>query len=284
MSLQQSAVKLSIFLLALTLHFLISANPAGAEHYARYLSRGLSFCGEPVAINQSDVYQAVDQNLVLLAEAKSRIWLTLRRAGRFGPVIKKELQKAGVPADLIYIPMTITSLAPNHNGGGRGLWRLKEAEAKTLGLRLDGNIDERLDPVAATEAAARRLKTLHGTYGSWTTAMAAYLVGETLINQAVAEAGGERNYYRLFLPDGQDQAPATVIAGKIIFQDPGAFGYNQAPDRAWSPLFPNRAVIREATTARELASKYKQDYKAFRDMNPHLLTGIVPAGVTVNVP
>ena len=284
MSIKPLTVKFSVFFLALVTLISWAPESVQAENYARHLNRNLNFCGEPVAINQSDVYQAVDQNLVLLAEAKSRIWLTLRRAGRFLPPVAKELQKAGVPADLIFIPMTITSLAPNHNGGGRGIWRLKEVEAKALGLRLDGNIDERLDPVTSTAAAARRLKELHSAYGSWTTAMAAYLVGDTLVSQAITEAGGERNYYRIFLPDGQDQIPASVIAGKIIFQDPGAFGYHQAPDRAWSPLFPNRAVIQQATTARELAARYKQDYKTFRDMNPHLLTGIVPAGVTVNVP
>ncbi|MDL2260198.1 transglycosylase SLT domain-containing protein [Deltaproteobacteria bacterium OttesenSCG-928-K17] len=267
----------------LVLLVLSLSSPAVADH-SRHLTQGLSFCGEPVAVNQNEVFQAVDQNLVLLAEAKSRVWLALRRAGRYRPLIEAELKKAGVPTDMVYIPMAITGMAPDYNSGGRGIWRLKDADAKALGLRVDANIDERLDPVASTVAAATRLKNLKASYGQWTTAMAAYLVGEQLISQAVTEAGGEQNFWRLYLPDGLDTLPATVIAGKVVFQNPSAFGYNQSPSRAWPPLAGRRAEVKQATTARAIATQYKIDYKSFRDMNPHLLTGTVPAGVVVNIP
>ncbi len=269
--------------LAGALAVFFAAAPAMAD-YSFHLGRGLSFCGEAVPLDRGEVYQAVDQNLVLLAESKSRVWMALRRSGRYRAAMEAELNRAGVPADLIYIPLTITGLAPDYNaGGGRGPWRLKEAEAKALGLRVDGDVDERLDPVTSTQAAAKRLKSLKDAYGSWTTAMAAYLLGETLINQAAAEAGGERNFYRLYLPDGQDQLPASVLAGKAVFQDPAAFGYTQT-DRGWPALSTKRDVVKAATTARALAAQYKCDYKTFRDMNPQLLTGTVPAGVAVNIP
>jgi hypothetical protein len=45
-----------------------------------------------------------------------------------------------------------------------------------------------------------------------------------------------------------------------------------------------REAVKQATTIRDLAAKYGKDYKTFRDMNPHLLSGAVPAGVTVNIP
>jgi len=275
--------KILIFLQILLSGLIIRPASLSAD-LSQHLSRPLTFCGEAVPLNQNEVYQAVDQNLLLLSEAKSRVWLTLRRAGRFLPALEAELKQAGVPADMVYIPMAITSLAPEYNGAGRGLWRLKEAEAKTLGLNMDANVDERLDPIASTRAAAKRLKDLKTLFGHWTTAMAAYLVGDKLVSQAVAEAGGEKNYYKIYLPDGQDQIPASVLAAKLLFQDPRAFGYHQTQERAWSKLNPKRATVSQGTTARALATQYKQDYKAFRDMNPHLLTGIVPAGTSINVP
>lgn len=262
---------------------ILTAGTALADH-SRHLNKSLSFCGEAVPLNRSEVYQAVDQNLVLLAEAKSRVWLALRRSGRFQGVVATELKKAGVPADLIYIPYTITGFAPEYNSGGRGIWRLKDAEAKALGLRVDGNVDERLDPVASTRAAAKRLSVLKSSFGSWTTAMAAHLLGEKIISQVQAEASGEKDFYKLYLPDGLDQLPTSVLAGKVIFQDPAAIGYHQAADRAWSPFPTKRETVKAATTARALATQLKKDYKLFRDMNPHLLTGIIPAGVTVNIP
>jgi membrane-bound lytic murein transglycosylase D len=268
---------LAIFLLP----FALAGAPAGANSAGGAL-RGLSFCGEPVPINRVEVFKAVDQNLVLLTEARSRVWLTLRRSPRFLPLVEKTLAKANVPADLKYLPLAVTHLSPTYNSVGRGLWRLREAEARALGLRVDSSVDERLDPVAATAAAARRLTDLKNAYGSWTSAVAAHLMGEQVFQRAAAEAGGETNFYKLYFQEGQDQLPMAVLAGKILFRDPSAFGYAQDSARAWPPWPGKRTVVPAPTDIRALAGQYGRDYKSFRDMNPHLLSGSVPAGVTIN--
>jgi len=273
-----------IFRLALAASILplaLTGAPAGADPIPGPFHR-LDFCGEPVPLNQPEVYKAVDQNLMLLAEARGRTWLTLRRSPRFLPLVEKALAQAEAPADLKYLPLAVTNLSPTYNSIGRGLWRLRAAEAKALGLRVDAVIDERLDPVAATLAAAKRLTALKETYGYWTSALAAHLMGEELFQQAVAEAGGETNFYKLYFLDGQDQLPMTVLAGKILFREPAAFGYVQEPARAW-PAWPGgRAVTPAPTTVKALAEQYGPDYKTFRDMNPHLLSGAVPAGTAIN--
>ena len=263
------------------LPFILSGAPALADS-AGGLVRSLNFCGEPVPLNQADVFKSVDQNLLLLTEARSRIWLTLRRSPRFLPPLEKALAQAKVPADLKYLPLAVTHLSPTYNNVGRGLWRLREAEAKALGLRVDAAVDERLDPAASTAAAARRLTELKNRYGSWTSAMAAHLIGEPAFQRAVDEAGGETNFYKLYFQDGLDQLPAAVLAGKILFRDPAAFGYAQEPARAW-PAWPGqRAKVPASTTIRALADQHGRDYKTFRDMNPHILGSAVPAGVTIN--
>ena len=263
------------------LTFALTGIPAGADS-VRSSIRGLDFCGEPVPLNQIEVFKTVDQNLVLLTESRSRIWLTLRRSPRFLPLVEKNLSQANVPADLKYLPLAVTHLSPTYNNAGRGLWRLREAEARALGLRVDAVVDERLDPTAATAAAARRLAELKKTYGSWTSAMAAHLMGEAAFRRAVAEAEGETNFYKIYFQDGQDQLPMTVLAGKILFRDPAAFGYVQDPARAWSAWPGRRAVVPSPTTLKALADKHGRDYKSFRDMNPHLLGNAVPAQVTIN--
>ncbi|MDR2726141.1 MAG: transglycosylase SLT domain-containing protein [Candidatus Adiutrix sp.] len=270
-------IVLSVFILFPAL----TAAQAGAASSGGPL-RGLDFCGESVPLNQAEVFKAVDQNLVLLIEARSRIWLTLRRSPRFLPLVERVLAQAEVPADLKYLPLAVTHLSPVYNNIGRGIWRLRETEARDLGLRVDSNVDERLEPTAATAAAAKRLAALKKIYGSWTSALAAHLLGEQAFQRAVDEAGGETNFYKLYFQDGQDQLPMTVLAGKILFKDPAAFGYVQEPARAW-PAWPGkRAVTPAPTTIKALADQYGRDYKSFRDMNPHLLGSSVPAGVTIN--
>ena len=269
---------LAVFLLSFTLALI----PAAGADSVKGSLRGLDFCGESVPLNQVEIFKTLDQNLVILTESRSRIWLTLRRSPRFLPLIEKILAQANVPVDLKYLPLAVTHLSPAYNNFGRGLWRLREAEAKNLGLRVDAAVDERLDTIAATNAAAQRLTELKKNYGSWTSAMAAHLLGEAAFQRAVAEAGGETNFYKLYFQDGQDQLPMSVLAGKILFRDPAAFGYVQDPIRAW-PAWPGRRVVVSApTTLKALADQHGRDYKSFRDMNPHLLKSAVPAGVTIN--
>jgi hypothetical protein len=274
--------KIPFFFIAVLLSLFI--NTAAWADTSAHLSRGLNFCGEEVQLQQNDVYQAVDQNLVLLSESKSRVWLALKRSGRFLPVVEAELKRAGVPADLQYIPFAITGFDPIYSGGGgRGLWRLRESDARALGLRIDKDVDQRLDPTASSAAAARRLAALKNAYGSWTTAMAAYLIGDDAMREAVSAAGGESNYYKIYLPGGEDNLPSMVLAGKIVFSNPAAFGYRADSSRLWPP-YSKRATVDAETSARALAAQYNMDYKSFRDLNPHLISGQVPAGISINLP
>ena len=135
--------------------------------YTKQLSKYTTFCGEAVALKQPEIFRSVDQNLVLLAEAKSRIWMTLRRSTRFLPIIEKELKRASVPDDFKYFAQTISSMNPKYNSPqGRGLWRLSKENAQDLGLRIDKFVDERLDPTASTVAAAKHFKALKAATGS----------------------------------------------------------------------------------------------------------------------
>ncbi len=258
--------------------------PSSAALAASALPQAMSFCGEAVDLRQADIFRAIDQNLVLLSEAKSRVWLSLKRSSRYLPALEKSLKEAGLPEDLKYIPLTITGLDPLYNAGGRGLWRLKEAEAKQMGLRVDKEIDERLDPVASTEASLKRLAEFKARYGSWTAAMAAHLIGQQALEQAIEEAGGEKNFYKLYLPDGLDILPCTVLAGKLLFGQPALYGYSLAPGRAWPPFSGRRQKVKQDISARLLASELGVDYKTLRDANPQLLSAEIPAGVEINLP
>lgn len=244
----------------------------------------LNFCGERVELNRDEVYQAVDQNLVLLSESKSRVWLSLKRSGRYLALVETELKKAGLPDDLKYIPFSLTGFDPNYNSGGRGIWRLRESEARALGLRVDRDIDQRLDPAASSAAAARRLAALENVYGNWTTAMAAFLIGDDRMREAVSAAGGERNYYDIYLPGGAENLPTMILAGKIVFSNPAAFGYRVSAGSLWPASSGKRAAVQAVGHARDLAAQYGLDYKSFRDLNPHLISGEVPAGTSINLP
>ncbi len=262
----------------------LALSMAARADVSGHLAKGFDFCGEKVQLNRDEVYQAVDQSLTLLSESKSRVFLALKRSGRFLSIVEDALKKAGLPPDLKYIPFAVTGFDPNYASGGRGLWRLRETEARALGLRIDKDVDQRLDPAASSAAAARRLSDLRNAHGSWTTAMAAFLIGDDAMRVAVSEAGGLHDYYDIYLPGGADVLPSMVLAGKLVFGNPAAFGYRPDESRLWPAYSGKRAATAAETSARALASQYGLDYKSFRDLNPHLISGHVPAGVTINLP
>jgi len=89
----------------------------------------------------------------------------LRRFGIYGPLVRRVLKDARLPSDIQYLPFVESSYNPKAYSrvGAAGLWQIMPATGRTLGLELDATVDERLDPEAASWAAARYLKDARKT-------------------------------------------------------------------------------------------------------------------------
>ncbi|MDR1164827.1 MAG: transglycosylase SLT domain-containing protein [Deltaproteobacteria bacterium] len=275
------ALPFPLTLLILTASHWLAAPPSLARA-AEFFSASLNFAGESVPLNQAEVFEGVDQELLLLSEAKARTFLSLRRAAKTLPAVESALKESGVPNDFKYLPLTLTNLNPTYRSGGRrGIWRLSEGEARAMGLTVNKSVDERLDPVLSSQKAAAQLKALRDRYGSWAMALAA-LLSEGELAAAQAEAPGEKNFYRLYVPENLGKNFYQVIAGKVLYGDPAAYGYRS--DQSWPVLAKSRLALSEPQSLKDLAREHRLDYKTFRDLNPHILGDIAPAGVILNIP
>ena len=83
----------------------------------------------------------------------------LRRFNRYQYLVDTVLKQYNLPAEIRYLPFVESSYNPAaySKAGAAGMWQIMPRTARTLGLELSATIDERLDPEAATHAAARYL-------------------------------------------------------------------------------------------------------------------------------
>ena len=87
----------------------------------------------------------------------------LARSTAYRPHIEAELKKAGLPRDLVFLAMIESGYNPSAYSPANacGLWQFIAGTGRTYGLTIDPWIDERREPVKATQAAIGYLSKLH---------------------------------------------------------------------------------------------------------------------------
>jgi membrane-bound lytic murein transglycosylase D len=144
----------------------------------------------------------------------------LERVRELRPIIEPILREQQVPPALIAAVLVesagrSTAVSPR---GARGVWQLMPDTARRYGLNVGANIDERLDVVKSTRAAAHYLYDLHAQFGSWRLALAAYNAGEGAVQHARDRAGAG-DFLRLssLLPtETRNYVPAVWSAVQIL--------------------------------------------------------------------
>ncbi|MGV3508408.1 MAG: lytic transglycosylase domain-containing protein [Sphingobacteriaceae bacterium] len=170
---------------------------------------------------------ALKMKKYLIAHNYKRIQTTKlhRKAEEWFPVIVPILKSHGIPEDFKYMPLVESGLASGTSPrGASGYWQFMPGTARSYGLRVNSQIDERQNIRKSTVAACKYLKELHGIFNSWTLAAAAYNIGETNLLRQMAKQG-KRNYYKMKLNRETASYVYKLIAMKEIIENPIKHGF-----------------------------------------------------------
>ena len=196
----------------------------------------------------------------------------LARSQQFLPYVRQVFRERGLPEDLVFLPFAESGYNAwaYSRAGAAGMWQFMPFTGRKFGLNVDWWTDERRDPYKATHAAADYLTQLHGMFGDWYLALAAYNAGEGRVSRALKKSGCD-NFFdlakdkRLLKLETRDYVPKFLAIIKIVknleslgFQP---LDWNQAPQIA-------TIKVQGGTDLLALSTACGIDWKDFTTFNP----------------
>jgi len=195
------------------------------------------------------------------------------------PIFEEVLDVYQLPQELRFLPMIESALNPRavSRVGATGLWQFMYGTGRMYKLTINSYVDERRDPVASTQAAARYLKDLYSIYKDWTLVIAAYNCGPGNVNKAIRRAGGKRNYWDIYyyLPrETRGYVPAFIAATYVYYYYKE---HNIKPQLVNMPMTTDTLMVKDMLHLQQVSEVLGIPLNMLRDMNPQYKLDVIPA-------
>jgi hypothetical protein len=245
------------------------------------LPPSITLCNEPIPLESPSVREKLDREFTIAVWDQPQVILWLKRAERYFPYLEKRLAQEGLPEDLKYLAVAESALITTirSSKGAAGLWQLMAPTARQYGLRKNRMIDERLDFERATDAALSYIKHLDDTFASWTLVLAAYNCGHYRLKREIKKQKVD-DFYSLNLPTETERFIFRITAIKIIMENPQNYGYHLQEEQLYQPLEYDTVQVKidKQLHLAYVAAAIGSEYRAVKELNPHILTHQLPTG------
>lgn len=178
----------------------------------------LEFAGMTLTIRE-DARREIQQDVDALTRSPRHFMIKVERARTYFPIIEQVFAEERLPDDFKYLVLQESALIPDAVSVSQavGFWQFKDFTAVEMGLRVDKDVDERMNIVSSSRAAARYMKKNNFYFNNWLHALQAYQMGAGGAMKAIKDdkAGAKH----MEITSKTYWYVKKYLAHKIAFQD-----------------------------------------------------------------
>ena len=194
------------------------------------------------------------------------------------PLIEETFRRYDIPLELKYVAIIESAFNPRAQSrvGAMGMWQFMYRTALSYGLRIDSYADERMDPLASMDAAARYFKDAYRIFGDWSLAISSYNCGSGNVNKAIKRAGGRRDFWSIYeyLPRETRGYVPAMVGAMYAFRYANEYGLTPAPTAV--PSYVDTFHVHKNLHFRQISEVLGIPLDDVRDLNPMYYKDIVP--------
>mgnify|MGYP002134393069 FL=1 len=196
------------------------------------------------------------------------------------PLFEEAFDKQNVPLEIKYLAVVESALNPKavSRVGATGLWQFMYQTGKQYGLKIDSYVDERSDPLKASEAAAQYMKNMYAIFGDWDLVLASYNSGPGNVAKAIRRSGGQQNYWniRKNLPQETQGYVPAFLATMYIYEYHKEHGIK--PERAPIKHFATDTVmVKRQMSFKQISELIDIPVAQLQILNPSYKLNVVPS-------
>ncbi|MBO5975442.1 MAG: transglycosylase SLT domain-containing protein [Paludibacteraceae bacterium] len=197
------------------------------------------------------------------------------------PIFESALSAHNIPLELKYLPVIESALNAKaiSRVGAAGLWQFMVWTGRSYNLEINSLVDERMDPLKSTMAAAKYLKDLYGIYKDWFLVIAAYNCGPGNVSKAISRSGGKRSYWDIYpyLPrETRGYVPIFIAANYIMnyYEQ-----HNICPRSISLPLATDTVMVNTRMHLKQISEVLHIPIEELRTLNPQYRRDLIPGNI-----